>query len=62
MKGIVFAEFIELVEDKFGFEIADEIIEESNLPSGGSYTSVGTYDHREMLELVTHLSEKTGSQ
>lgn len=60
MKGIVFAEFIDLVETKFGFEIADEIIEESNLPSGGAYTSVGTYDHNEMLELVTHLSQKTG--
>lgn len=60
MKGIVFAEFIELVEDKFGFEMADEIIESSNLPSGGAYTSVGTYDHTEMLELVTHLSQKTG--
>ncbi len=60
MKGIVFAEFIELVEDKFGFEMADEIIEESNLPSGGAYTSVGTYDHKEMLELVSHLSAKTG--
>ncbi|WP_040727510.1 heme NO-binding domain-containing protein [Thiomicrorhabdus sp. Kp2] len=60
MKGIVFAEFIELVEDKFGFEMADEIIEKSNLPSGGAYTSVGTYDHQELLELVTHLSAETG--
>lgn len=60
MKGIVFAEFIELVEDKFGFDMADEIIEESDLPSGGAYTSVGTYDHEEMLQLVTRLSEKTG--
>lgn len=60
MKGIVFAEFIELVEDKFGFEMADDIIEKSNLPSGGAYTSVGTYDHKEMLELVTHLSNETG--
>jgi len=60
MKGIVFAEFIELVEDKFGFEMADDIIEKSNLPSGGAYTSIGTYDHQEMLELVTHLSNETG--
>ncbi len=30
MKGIVFTEFIELVEDKFGFEAADEIIENSD--------------------------------
>ncbi|BCN94255.1 guanylate cyclase [Thiomicrorhabdus immobilis] len=60
MKGIVFSEFIELVEDKFGFEMADEIIEKSNLPSGGAYTSVGTYDHHELIELVTHLSAETG--
>ncbi|WP_178862823.1 heme NO-binding domain-containing protein [Thiomicrorhabdus cannonii] len=60
MKGIVFSEFIELVEDKFGYEMADEIIEKSNLPSGGAYTSVGTYDHRELLELVTHLSQASG--
>jgi len=59
MKGIVFAEFLELVEDKFGLEIADEIIEEAELPSGGAYTSVGTYDHNEMVALVTLLSEKT---
>lgn len=60
MKGIVFAEFIELVEDKFGFAMADQIIEESNLPSGGAYTAVGTYDYHEMLELVSHLSKHTG--
>lgn len=59
MKGIVFTEFIELVENKFGFEVADEVIEQSNLPSGGAYTAVGTYDHEEMLELVTHLSKAT---
>ena len=59
MKGIVFAEFLELVEDKFGLEIADEIIEDAELPSGGAYTSVGTYDHSEIVALVVLLSEKT---
>ena len=60
MKGIVFSEFIELVEDKFGIEIADTIIEKSDLPNQGAYTQVGTYDHKEMLTLVTHLSQATG--
>jgi hypothetical protein len=60
MKGIVFSEFIEMVEDVFGPDVADRIIDESDLPSGGAYTSVGTYDHVEMLTLVTHLSEATG--
>jgi hypothetical protein len=56
MKGIVFTEFLELVEDQFGLEVADHIIQASDLPSGGVYTSVGTYDHHELLQLVNHLS------
>lgn len=59
MKGIVFTEFLELVEDTFGLETVEEIIEKSNLPSKGAYTSIGTYAFSEMLSLVTHLSEKT---
>jgi len=60
MKGIVFSEFIEMVEETFSPEVADRIIEASELASGGAYTSVGTYDHAEILELVTHLSEESG--
>ncbi len=56
MKGIVFTEFLEMVEVEFGINVVDDIIDASNLPSQGSYTTVGTYDHAEMLELVTHLS------
>lgn len=59
MKGMVFTEFLEMVEDRFSLEIADRIIEASNLPSGGAYTAVGTYDHEEMIQLVTHLSTET---
>ena len=61
MKGIVFSEFIEMVERQFSPEMADEIIVAANLPSGGMYTSVGTYDHGEMLALVGQLSEKTNT-
>ncbi len=59
MKGIVFTEFLELVEDKFGLEMVDKIIEQSKLASGGVYTAVGTYDFSEMLSLLTHLSTHT---
>ena len=59
MKGIVFTEFLELVEDKFGLAVVDQIIEQSELPSGGAYTAVGTYDFSEMLSLLTHLSKHT---
>lgn len=60
MKGIIFTTFIEMVESKFSLEIADRIIGEADLPSGGSYTTVGTYDHKEMIQLVGKLHEQTG--
>jgi len=60
MKGIVFTEFLEMVESKFSPELADSIIEGAELSSGGAYTTVGTYDHDEMIKLVTCLSKETG--
>ena len=60
MKGIVFTEFLDLVEDKFGLEMVDYIITKSELESQGIYTSIGTYSFSEMLQLLTHLSAKTG--
>lgn len=59
MKGIVFTEFLDLVEDKFGLEVLDKILTQSNLESGGVYTSVGTYSFSEMLQLLQHLSAHT---
>ncbi|WP_142784564.1 heme NO-binding domain-containing protein [Changchengzhania lutea] len=60
MKGIVFTEFLDLVEEKFGLEVLDKIITQSNLESGGIYTSVGTYNFSEMLQLLQHLSAHSG--
>ncbi len=59
MKGVVFTEFLEMVEDKFGFETADAIVVNSNLPSGGIYTSIGTYAHQEMIVLLQQLNLRT---
>lgn len=59
MKGIVFTEFIEMVENQFGIELTDRVITSSDLASGGAYTTVGSYDHREMLSMVTNLSKET---
>lgn len=59
MKGVVFKELIGMVESAFGEEMVEKIIEKSNLDSRGAYTSVGTYDHSEILQLVTHLSKET---
>lgn len=59
MKGIVFTEFLEMVESKFGYEVVDHIIEQSNLESNGVYTSIGTYSHGEIVQLLGNLSYKT---
>ena len=58
MKGIIFTEFIELVENQWGMDMVDDLIDVCDLPSGGSYTTVGTYDHGEIVQLVSALSER----
>ncbi|MGB1250763.1 MAG: heme NO-binding domain-containing protein [Candidatus Promineifilaceae bacterium] len=59
MKGIVFTEFLEMVETVFGDDMADDILDDADLESGGAFTAVGTYDYQEMVALVTELSKRT---
>lgn len=59
MKGVVFREFLNLVDTAFSPEITEKIITNSKIPSAGAYTSVGTYDHVELVKLVTELSRET---
>lgn len=61
MKGIVFTEFMDMMEDVLPVEAADRVLQAAALPHGGAYTAVGTYDHHEMLRLVTALSTETGT-
>lgn len=59
MKGVVFTEFLEMVEGRFSPELVEELIAGCVLASGGAYTSIGTYDHRELVALVSELSRRT---
>jgi len=61
MKGVVFTVFQEMVEDQFGVETYDGLVEACDLPSGAAYTAVGTYEHTELLQLVGQLSQQTGT-
>ena len=61
MKGIVFTELIEMVETKIGHQVADRMIETANTVTDGAFTAVGTYDHKELLQMVVALSEETGT-
>ena len=60
MKGFIFSEFTEMVEQEFGFAFLDEMIESTKPQSGGVYTSIGTYSHEEMVKMVVYISEQKG--
>lgn len=60
MKGIVFTEFIEMVEERYGLEVADRMISRAKIASRGAYTAVGTYNPREMVSLLGQLCAETG--
>ncbi len=61
LRGIVFTELMEMVESTFGLAIAQQVIDHSGVPSKGVYTSVGSYDHTELLRLVASLAALTAT-
>lgn len=60
MRGLLFTEFIALVEEKFGIVTADALLSLPGLTDGGAYTSVGRYPHGELVSMVGALAERTG--
>lgn len=58
MLGIVFTEFMEMVEDKFSADVLDDILDEPGLKSEGVFTAVGYYDHHDMIKMVVALSKR----
>jgi hypothetical protein len=57
MKGIIFTEFSQLVEESWGLETWERLLDEVNPPSGGAYTSADTYPDAELFSLVGALSK-----
>lgn len=62
MKGLIFREFFDFVEDALGAAVVEDMIEMADVPSGAAYTVVGKYDWREMAALVSALSQITGHE
>ena len=60
MKGLVFTTFYSHVEDRYGVDALEDVIEDANLPNKGAFTSVGTYPFQDMVALVTALTKRTG--
>jgi len=59
MKGIVFTEFLDMVEAAHSADMVDAIIAEAQPANGGAYTAVGTYPAAEMGALVGALARHT---
>jgi Haem-NO-binding len=61
VKGMVFTELLSFVEQIHGADAVDDLIDACDLPSGGAYTAIGTYDHTEMQTLVAALSRQSNT-
>lgn len=59
MRGLIFTELFELIEEQFGFEALDEIILGAKLPNDGAYAATGNYPFSELLSIVTQLHHYT---
>ncbi len=58
MQGMIFTEFLRMVDTYYSPEITERIIQLSNTETGGAYTSVGNYSHTELVSLIVALSEQ----
>lgn len=58
MKGIVFTEFMGMVEQRWGMDMVDDLIDATNPRSKGAYTGVGTYELGELVAYVVELSRR----
>lgn len=61
MLGMVFTEFLEMVEQRFSPELADQMLSETPLANDGAYTAVGYYPYEEIQALVNTLARLTGT-
>lgn len=60
MKGLIFTEFLRMVELLHSLDLVDTLIEKTAPANGGAYTSVGNYPRRELEAMVGELSRQTG--
>lgn len=59
MQGAVFTAFSDMIIEKMGMEMLDDLIDLTNPESGGVYTAGGNYADSELFKMVGVLSEKT---
>lgn len=62
MKGIILSEFVEFLEATLGDDRAQKIINDSQVPSLGAYSTVGLYDYQELIQLLTQTVSETDTE
>lgn len=60
MKGVLFTELLDWIEQRHGVVLLDEVLLDAELPHGGAYTSAGTYEWSEFAAIVGALVRRTG--
>ncbi len=61
MKGIVFTDLIEMIEEGHGLEIADKLLSHPKLSTGGVYIATGTYPVEDLEILLAELQKILGA-
>lgn len=59
MKGLLFTELMEMVEENFGYNTANAIVQHSKLSTNGVYTAARSYHRNEMSILFQQLHKQT---
>lgn len=59
MQGSIYTTFQDMIIEKMGMGVWDELLQRSNPTSGGIYTKGIQYEDSEMMSLVTNLSDIT---
>jgi hypothetical protein len=62
MKGVVFTEFLEFIGRERNADFVDDVIADANVPSGGGYTAVGTYEFTELAALLGSYCKMTNAR
>lgn len=58
MKGVLFTQSLAMIDALYGTNMVDDILDECNLETDGAYTTVGTYPHKEFVDIFDCLSRK----
>ena len=61
MKGLVFCEFLDMVESSFSADMVDTLIDNTQPKSGGAYTSVGNYEFEELENMLIELAKQSNT-